>query len=336
LRDATCALKHLLGATVSCWPDSRHRIEACFRPTPTVERDWDAKSVCSKFHYKLESLVSNGLPSEMFEHYEAFNEAARLSRGAGELERLRTQSLIERRLPQSPSIVYDVGGAAGVYALWLARKGHQVHLVDPVRNHVEQALQASAAQAAHPLASCTVGDGRELGCADRIADAVLLLGPLYHLIERSDRLKVLSEARRVLRPGGLVFAAAISRFASFLSGMTHGLLEDPTFVDIIRRDLKDGQHRNPTNNPLYFTTAFFHHPDELRNEMEEAGFSVEKIAAIEGPAMWMKSFDSDWRNAERQALLLEFLSVTEEEPAIVASGSHFLAIGRKGKRPAVA
>lgn len=273
--------------------------------------------------------MSNVLPSEMFEHYEAFDEAARLSHGAGELERLRTQALIKRRLPQPPSIVYDVGGAAGVHAFWLARLGHEVHLVDPVRNHVEQARRVSATQASHPLVSCTIGDARELGYADRSADAVLLLGPLYHLIERSDRLKALTEARRVLRPGGLVFAAAISRFASFLSGMTDGLLEDPIFVDIIRRDLTDGQHRNPMNNPLYFTTAYFHHPDELRTEMEEAGFLVEKIAAVEGPTMWMKSFDLDWRNAKRRALLLEFLSVTEEEPAIVASGSHFLAIGRK-------
>ena len=273
--------------------------------------------------------MSNELPSEMFEHYEAFDEAARLSHGAGELERVRTQALIEQRLPQAPCVVYDVGGAAGVHALWLARRGHRVHLVDPVPSHVEQALRASAAQPAHPLASGAVGDARELRYVDRSADAVLLLGPLYHLIERIDRLKALSEARRVLRPGGLVFAAAISRFASFLSGMTYGLLEDPAFVDIIRRDLKDGQHRNPMNNTLYFTTAYFHHPDELRAEMREAGFSVEKIAAIEGPAMWMKSFDSDWRNAERRALLLEFLGVTEEEPAIVAGGSHFLAIGRK-------
>lgn len=83
--------------------------------------------------------MSNVLPSEMFEHYEAFDEAARLSHGAGELERLRTQALIKRRLPQPPSIVYDVGGAAGVHAFWLARLGHEVHLVDPVRNHVVQA-----------------------------------------------------------------------------------------------------------------------------------------------------------------------------------------------------
>jgi ubiquinone/menaquinone biosynthesis C-methylase UbiE len=128
------------------------------------------------------------------------------------------------RLPPSSSTL-DIGGAAGVYALWLARQGHEVHLVDPVPHHVEQARQASEAQATYPLASCTIGDARNVEYADRSADAVLLLGPLYHLTERAERLKALREAHRVLRPGGLVFAVTISRFASLLSGMTYGLLE---------------------------------------------------------------------------------------------------------------
>ncbi|WP_163263815.1 class I SAM-dependent methyltransferase [Chelativorans alearense] len=273
--------------------------------------------------------MSTSLSPEMFDHYGEIDEAGRLSRGVGELERIRTQDLIGRRLPQSPSIVLDVGGAAGVHALWLARQGHEVHLIDPVPHHVEQARQASAAQVTHPLASCTVGDARNLDYADACADAVLLLGPLYHLTERADRLKALSEAYRVLRPGGLMFVAAISRFASFLSGMTHGLLSDPVFVEIIRQDLKDGQHRNPTNNPQYFTTTFFHHPDELRTEVEETGFSIEKLAAIEGPVMWMKNFDADWEDVRRRALLLEFLDATEEEPAFIGTSSHFLAIGCK-------
>jgi ubiquinone/menaquinone biosynthesis C-methylase UbiE len=265
----------------------------------------------------------------MLNHYRDVDEAGRLLEAAGELERIRTQSLIERRLPQSPLVILDVGGAAGVHALWLARRGHEVHLIDPVPRHVEQARRALEAQPEHPLASCTTGDARDLGHADSSTDVVLLLGPLYHLTGRADRLKALCEAHRVLRAGGLVFAAAITRFASFLSGMTYDLLGDPVFVQIIRQDLKDGQHRNPTNNPQYFTTAFFHQPDELRTEMEETGFSIEKLAAIEGPAMWMRNFDRDWLDMEKRTVLLEFLCGTEEEPAMISTGSHFLAIGHK-------
>src|SRR6185295_15870885 len=110
------------------------------------------------------------------------------------------------------------------------------------------------------LASAAVGDARRLEAADNTADAVLLLGPLYHLTEREDRVKALSEAFRVLKPGGVLLAAAISRFASFLDGVRHGFLADPIFVDLVRQDLATGQHRNPNHTAGYFSTAFFHQP----------------------------------------------------------------------------
>lgn len=273
--------------------------------------------------------MSASLPTEMFDHYRGIDEKGRLDAGAGELERVRTQRLIGEHLPQRASTILDVGGAAGVHALWLARQGHKVHLIDPVPHHIDQARKASAVQNDHPLTSSAIGDARDLAFADAAIDAVLMLGPLYHLTERADRLRALSEAHRVLRPGGLLFVAGISRFASFLSAMTFGLLSDDDFVAIVRRDLKDGQHRNPTKNPQYFTTTFFHHPDELKAEVEEAGFRLEKLAAVEGPVMWMRYFDEDWQDAQRRSILLELLHASEEDPAFVGISSHFMAIGCK-------
>jgi ubiquinone/menaquinone biosynthesis C-methylase UbiE len=270
------------------------------------------------------------MPQQDFRDYYAaiFDEQDRLAEGVGELERVRTQELLTRHLPPAPATVLDVGGAAGVYALWLARQGYQVHLIDPVPRHVEQARQASAAQAEHPIASCTTGDARELAYDDAFADAVLLLGPLYHLTERADRIAALAEARRVLKPGGVVIAAGISRFASMLGCLSDGLLDDPDFVAIVRQDLRDGQHRNPTDKP-YFTTAFFHHPDEFRGELVDAGFRLEAFVAVEGPAMWTRGFDANWADPVKRELILDLIRTTENEVSIAASGSHFLGIGRK-------
>ncbi len=156
--------------------------------------------------------------SKMLEHYDLVNEAERLSAGIGELERLRTQDVLAQHLAKAPARILDVGGAAGVHALWLAKQGYEVHLSDPVPKHVEEAKEASRAQARFPIASCTVGDARKIEQKDSSADGVLLLGPLYHLTERADRLKALREAHRVMRSGGRVFVAAISRFASFMDG----------------------------------------------------------------------------------------------------------------------
>jgi ubiquinone/menaquinone biosynthesis C-methylase UbiE len=203
------------------------------------------------------------LQREIREFYELGQESERLSSDVGWLERVRTADVLERFLPAPPARVLDLGGAAGIYALPLARKGYEVHLLDPILLHVEQANEASIKQqtsGAPGLASATIGDARKLPYPNEYADAVLALGPLYHLTERSDRVQVLKEAYRTLRNGGLLVAVGISRFASLMDGFSRGFMRDPAFRKLVQTDLANGQHRNETNNPCYFTTAFFHHP----------------------------------------------------------------------------
>jgi ubiquinone/menaquinone biosynthesis C-methylase UbiE len=226
---------------------------------------------------------SAGLSPEVVDHYAEGREVERLTLGHGLLEAERNRELLLRHLPPAPGVVLDVGGGPGAYACWLAELGHAVHLVDPMPLHVEQAREASARHPSRRLASIALGDARRLDVPDASVDAVLLMGPLYHLTERGDRLGALREARRVLRPGGLVFAVGVSRFASLLSGLAAGLLGDPIAAGIVAADLRTGQHRNPTGEPEWFTTAYFHHPEELRGEVCAAGFEVVEIAGVQGP-----------------------------------------------------
>src|SRR5215831_19924685 len=157
------------------------------------------------------------LPKEIEEHYLQSKESERLFGARGELERLRTQAILYRYLPAAPATIFDVGGAAGIYAFPLSKQGYQVHLIDPVELHLEQAR--SYASTSHiTLASTTRGDARHLDVPSGSANAVLLLGPLYHLVEYSDRVQALREAQRILRAKGVLFAAAVSRFASLIDG----------------------------------------------------------------------------------------------------------------------
>ncbi len=181
-------------------------------------------------------------------HYRHDPERDRLETWA-RLEGIRTRELLSRFLPAPPAVVLDIGGARGAYALPLARKGYEVHLIDPYMPHVEAAMAASAAQPAAPLASVAVGDARELPFADASADAVLLFGPLYHLPAADDRAHALVEACRVLRSGGVLLAAGISRFASTFDGVRLGLIADPTFEGIVEGDLRDGVHRSTPRAP---------------------------------------------------------------------------------------
>src|SRR5262245_52021412 len=182
---------------------------------------------------------------EILEYYAKGKEEGRLSVSLGRLERIRTWEILQRHLPSAPSRVLDVGGGTGVYALPLASRGYEVHLVDPVPLHVDRARELSRASHA-PLASVDVGDARRLRSHDASFDVVLLLGPLYHLIDPAERLQALREARRVLVPGGLLLAAYISRFASACDGIQEGMLREPAFAAIVDRDLTDGIHLNPT------------------------------------------------------------------------------------------
>lgn len=262
-------------------------------------------------------------------HYGLGWEAKRLDVEAGKLERERTRELLQRFLPAPPATLLDVGGGPGGYACWLAQLGYEVHLLDIITLHVEQARIASAAQPEAPLASVNVGDARSLSHADASVDCVLLMGPLYHLTKSEDRHAAIRQAFRVLRPGGILVAVGISRFASALDGLKNRRLADPVFAKIVERDLLDGQHHNPTNNPEYFTDAYFHHPDELQAEVRESGFANVRIYAIEGPGWLLPDFDDWWNHDQKRAELMKIVRTVEAEPSLLGASAHFMVTAIK-------
>ncbi len=268
------------------------------------------------------------LPGEIKGHYLKSGESERLCAGQGELERLRTLAILARELPPAPAIVYDIGGGAGVYSFPLAQQGYEVHLIDPVELHLEQA-RSHASASRITLASIAVGDARKLYIPSGSTDAILLLGPLYHLTEAADRLLALREAFRILKPSGVLFAAAISRFASLIDGLREGFFQDAEFRKIVAADLASGQHRNPVNHPAYFTTAYFHRPEELAGEVRSAGFRDAKIIAVEGPVWSATRFGEAWDNPPQREKLMEFLSLIEQEPSILGASAHLMAVANR-------
>jgi ubiquinone/menaquinone biosynthesis C-methylase UbiE len=258
-----------------------------------------------------------GFDPDIAAYYDRAPEEERLGQGAARLEFARTRELILRFAPPPPAVALDMGGGTGPYARWMAELGYEVHLIDPVPRLVDEARRASAGSP-HPLASCAAGDARHIERPDQSAGVLLLLGPLYHLPESADRAQALGEAFRVLRAGGTLFAAGISRFASALDGLTRDLLGDPDFAGIIEADLSSGRHRNPTDRLDYFTTAYFHRPEELAREVAAAGFELEGLYGVEGPAWLLQDF---------------VVRAVEAEPALLGASAHLLAVGR---RPAAA
>ncbi len=248
----------------------------------------------------------------MFAHYAEVDEGQRLFRsGHGRLELERTRELLQRHLPPAPTDVLDVGGGTGVHAAWLALRGYRVHLVDPVPEHVRAAAVDGV--------TAEVGDARSLGQANASVDAVLLLGPLYHLVTAEDRHRALVEARRVLRPAGILLAAAISRFMAVMDWASEGALTDGV-ADKLRPVLATGVH-DPS---LGFTDAYFHTAAQLQQEVEAAGFHAVRVLAIEGPAWTIADAEV---NAElRFHSALRCARLTEDRPEITDASAHLMAI----------
>lgn len=255
-------------------------------------------------------------------YYELGLEESRLFVGGRpRLEYVRTLELLGRLLPPAPARVLDVGGGTGVYAVALAERDYTVHVVDPMPVHVERTLE-HARERGVARVTASLGDARDLSAFDGGYDAVLLLGPLYHLVDANDRALAWREAVRATRPGGVVVAVGISRYASLIDGLKRRILDDPVFRSIVARDLRDGQHRNPdvTNRPEYFTTAYFHLPAELEDEAHACGLRQVHLYAVEGPA---------WIIEDRDELENQLFAAraTESEPALMAASSHILVAG---------
>jgi ubiquinone/menaquinone biosynthesis C-methylase UbiE len=272
------------------------------------------------------SAASN---SAVLAHYATGYEAGRLQAGPGQLEHARTQEILTRYLPSSPARIADIGGGPGVYAAWLAGRGYQVSLIDLVPLHVQQAQERFAE---HGLENARAewGDARQLPFPTASQDAVVLLGPMYHLTERKDRVTALLEAVRVLRPGGVLVAAFISRFASLLDGFFRGFIEDPLFLSIVEQDLATGRHENPTQEPFYFTTGYFHHPEEIGAELREAGLAQLELFAVEGPFWCLPNFDEHWSSEDKRERMLRFVRRIERDPSLAGVSAHILAVARHG------
>lgn len=158
-------------------------------------------------------------------------------------------------------------------------------------------------------------------------DGVHLLGPLYHLPDAGDRRQALSEARRVVKPGGLVAAAAINRYASLFEHVTYAHLHMERMQEAISKILRTAVHDGD-----HFTLAYFHRGEELADELRESGLTDVKVFGIEGPA-WslvkaVEQQPGDGPTGDLIASAMTAARMAEPYPEGLAASSHLLAVGK--------
>jgi SAM-dependent methyltransferase len=252
-------------------------------------------------------------------YYEQGKEQDRLAGAKGVLEFERSKEILQRRMPPAPAVVADIGGGPGRYALWLAEQGYTVQHRDLMDLHVEQ-LRASGNRSIQTR----TGDARAVDLPDSSVDAVLLLGPLYHLPEGADRIQALKEARRIVRDGGPIFVAAISRWAPRLDGVLQERLYErsPHFPSLLPEIERTGSL--PPVVPSGFV-GYTHRPRDLVDEISQARLQLDDLVGVEGLPLAETDMASRVSDHTAWDVLLDAARAIERVPELLGLSPHLIA-----------
>lgn len=259
--------------------------------------------------------------------YNAGVEKGRLHRGLGLIEFARTKEILLEELPPPPAVIYDIGGAYGEYAFWLSELGYAVHLFDLAEEHIRMARESNS-HAIKPLAAMEAADARSIDRPDASADAILLFGPLYHIVDRAERAKCLAECGRLLKPGGKLFTANITCFSTALKYTElydrRPVLDDAESYRMIEATVHTGLHRGNEIGLVYF-----HRPEELRQEIAAAGFTNVELRGVIGPAWIIRNLDEVWTDPVKREAILRIVRLLEREESLMGFSTHFMSISGK-------
>ncbi|WP_062052880.1 class I SAM-dependent methyltransferase [Aquimarina longa] len=272
---------------------------------------------------KQKQLISRNI--ERF--YNKASEETRLNKGMGVFEFERVKTLIEKYISNSSLKIIDIGGGTGKYSEWLAKKGHQVHLLDPVLKHIK--IAQSRADRLKNKFSVHLGESRNLKFPNNFADLIILHGPLYHLQKKEDRNTTISEAKRVLKNNGIILGFAINYTASTLVGLLNGLIHKKTFFNMCKEELTSGIHNPPDDFPWLLAEAYYHNPKELKQEFMAQKLTYLNMYAVEGMAWLAKDYFTSMLNNKKKNTLLELINITENDSNLLSFSPHIMIAVQK-------
>ncbi len=273
-------------------------------------------------------------PDAVRAYYASFGERewARLeSPDDGAVEFAVTCQALATYLPPNARVL-DIGGGPGRYTIWLAQRGHRVSLADLCPELLSIArTKIGQARVEAMVEEVVEADARDLSnWADNSFDAVLSLGPFYHLPDPDDRHRAVSELRRVLRVGGPAFVALIPRYAFLRRTLAkpdeRRHLAQP---DFIKRVLEDGVFINDV--PGRFTEGYGAVPEEVSPFFEQHGFTTLALLAAEGIAVNSQAALSELAASDPTVYkaALDVIMRTSSDSSILGMATHLLYVGRR-------
>ena len=253
--------------------------------------------------------------SEIEKHYNKHPEDLRLQRRHGIVEFETTMHHLHKFLHTGQKIL-DLGAGTGRYTSALMAEGYQVKAVELVRRNIEVFLKRE------PCADVMQGDARDMPyLATGSADVTLLLGPLYHLIGEEEKLKALTEAKRVTKPGGVIFVAYLMNEYSILSYCFDeeriGALMDKGVVDA-------NFHIQAQKDELYDYVRL----EDIDRLNAKAGLQRVTIFSPDGAADYMRT-RLNQMSEQTFSRFIEYQKCISERSDLIGAGSHVVDVLRK-------
>ncbi len=271
--------------------------------------------------------------------YNAGIERDRLRSGIGIIEFERTKEILLEELPKPPAVIYDIGGAYGEYAWWLASLGYEVHLFDLSETNIAMSAELAEEYSGVNLVSAMVSDARSIPRSDKSADAILLMGPLYSITEYEERILAIEECGRLLKDDGILFSAALTPFSVLVPRIAlyhiddtakRRELDDPAVMSVIERALEDGCYINPEKKIVSgLGSSHLHTAKALRDELSMGGFNTTSVHGVMGGAWLAPNLDKLLANEETKAVLMKTVRMLDTREEIIGLSGHLLAVSRK-------
>jgi len=248
------------------------------------------------------------------------------------LEYIVTFHYLRKYLPRSGTIL-DCGCGSGNYAIVLAGMGYHVALVDISEKLLNLAKKKflRAGRTENLICAVNTSSTNLSMFKDKMFDAILCFGPLYHLPNRKDQVKTVSELRRVLKDSGILFVSAISYYS--VLGTIVMRYEEELVLDSHRELFERGIHLSKWHdfNLDVFPDAKFWRPQELKSFMEQNGFITVEMVACEGVFTHLRDHvNRVAKDPRKWRKLIEIAIETSNDPNIIGCSEHFLWIGKKG------
>lgn len=264
---------------------------------------------------------------QLNDFYNKASEETRLEKGMGVFEFERIKELIELHISVQNITIIDVGGGTGKYAEWLSNKGHNVHLVEPVVKHIKLAKKR-AIKLQNPF-TVFHGEAKKLPFENNMADLVILHGPLYHLQKREDRVTAILEAKRVLKKGGIILGFAINYTASTLVGLFNGMIHAPSFFSMCKEELSTGIHNAPKDFSFLLADAYYHKPQNLKEEFLEQDLTILNLFAVESLIWLDQEYFANMLHKRKSKTLKELQKLTQNDEYLLPFSPHMMIAVKK-------